>query len=119
MTAQSTQTAATPANDATPGEPRHGAELTVPLNRLKASPRNTRKTPHAAATIEALAASIKAKGALQPPVVEIERRADGTPNGACLVTIGEGRRQALRLLARRKAIKRTHPVRVIVDAENP
>lgn len=34
------------------------------------------------------------------------------------MTIGEGRRQGLRLLAKRKAIKRTHPVRVIVDAEN-
>jgi ParB family transcriptional regulator, chromosome partitioning protein len=122
MTSQSFQTLAAAAADAaapdTAPEAVHGAEIVVPLNRLKASPRNARRTPHAAASIEALAASIKAKGVLQPPVVEIERREDGTPTGACLVTIGEGRRQALRLLAKRKAVKRTHPVRVIVDADN-
>jgi len=110
MTAQSIETAAT--------EPQHGAEITVPLNRLKASPKNARKTPHSPATIEAFAASIEAKGVLQPPVVEIERDGEGVPTGNYLVTIGEGRRQGLRLLAKRKAIKRTHPVRVIVDAEN-
>lgn len=110
MTAQSIQTVAT--------EPQHGAEITVALNRLKASPKNARKTPHSPATIEAFAASIKAKGVLQPPVVEIERDGEGAPTGNYLVTIGEGRRQGLRLLAKRKAIKRTHPVRVIVDAEN-
>ncbi|GAA0625329.1 ParB/RepB/Spo0J family partition protein [Brevundimonas kwangchunensis] len=110
MTAQSTQTVAT--------EPQHGAEITVPLNRLKASPKNARKTPHSPATIEAFAASIKAKGVLQPPVVEIERDGEGVPTGNYLITIGEGRRQGLRLLAKRKAIKRTYPVRVIVDVEN-
>ncbi len=98
--------------------PQHGDEIIVPLNRLKASPKNARKTPHSPATIEAFAASIKAKGVLQPPVVEVERDGDGAPTGSYLVTIGEGRRQALRLLAKRKAIKRTHPVKVIVDAEN-
>jgi ParB family chromosome partitioning protein len=51
-------------------------------------------------------------------VVEIERDGEGVPSGHYLVTIGEGRRQALRLLAKRKAISRTHPVRVIVDADN-
>ncbi|GAD58526.1 ParB N-terminal domain-containing protein [Brevundimonas sp. BAL450] len=110
MTTQSTQTAAT--------EPQHGAEIIVPLNRLKASDKNARKTPHSPATIEAFAASIKAKGVLQPPVVEIERNGEGAPTGAYLVTIGEGRRLGLRLLAKRKAIKRTYPVRCIVDAEN-
>ncbi|MBG7614644.1 ParB/RepB/Spo0J family partition protein [Brevundimonas sp. BAL450] len=96
----------------------HGAEITVPLNGLKASPRNARKVKHSAAALEALAASIKAKGMLQPPVVEIERDGEGVPTGSYLVTIGEGRRQALRMLVKRKAIKRTHPVRVIVDADN-
>jgi ParB family transcriptional regulator, chromosome partitioning protein len=110
MTAQSIETVAT--------APQHGTEITVALNRLKASPKNARKTPHSAATIEAFAASIKAKGVLQPPVVEVERDGEGVPTGNYLVTIGEGRRQGLRLLAKRKAIKRTHPVRVIVDAEN-
>ena len=110
MTAQPIETAAT--------APQHGAEIIVPLNRLKASPKNARKVKHSAATIEAFAASIKAKGVLQPPVVEIERDGEGAPTGNYLVTIGEGRRQGLRLLAKRKAIKRTHPVRVVVDAEN-
>lgn len=109
MTAQSPHTAVTPARDA---GAMLEATLVVPLNRLKASPKNARKTPHAAATIEALAASIKAKGVLQPPVVEIDRRADRSPTGDYLVTIGEGRRQALRLLAKRKTVTRTHPVRV-------
>jgi ParB family chromosome partitioning protein len=118
MTAQSTQTVATPAKAGQADAPQHGAEITVPLNRLKASPKNARKTPHSPATIEAFAASIKTKGVLQPPVVEIERDGEGAPTGNYLVTIGEGRRQGLRLLAKRKAIKRTHPVRVIVDAEN-
>ena len=113
MTAQSIETVATEVT-----VPAHGAEITVPLNRLKASPKNARKTPHSPATIEAFAASIKAKGVLQPPVVEVERDGEGVPTGNYLVTIGEGRRQGLRLLAKRKAIKRTHPVRVIVDAEN-
>jgi len=81
------------------GEPKHGAEIIVLLNRLKASPRNARKVPHSPATIKAFAASIKAKGVLQPPVVEIERKEDGTATGNYLVTIGEGRRQGLRLLA--------------------
>ncbi|MBO9501652.1 ParB/RepB/Spo0J family partition protein [Brevundimonas sp. A19_0] len=114
MNAQPIETAQTAEATA----PQHGAEITVPLNRLKASPRNARKTPHAPATLEALAASINAKGVLQPPVVEIERDGEGAPTGAYLVTIGEGRRQALRLLAKRKQVKRTHPVRVIVDADN-
>lgn len=113
MTAQSTQTAPIEAT-----APHHGAEVIVPLNRLKASPKNARKTPHSPATIEGFAASIKAKGVLQPPVVEIDRDGEGVPTGNYLVTIGEGRRQGLRLLAKRKAIKRTHPVRCIVDAEN-
>ncbi|WP_293828059.1 ParB/RepB/Spo0J family partition protein [uncultured Brevundimonas sp.] len=122
MTAQSTQ-ARTPAavGAAATGadqEPVHGAEIVVPLNRLKASPKNARKVPHSAATIEAFAASIKVKGVLQPPVVEIERGEDGTATGNYLVTIGEGRRQGLRLLAKRKQIKRTHPVKVVVDTEN-
>ncbi|WP_292029862.1 ParB/RepB/Spo0J family partition protein [Brevundimonas sp. UBA2416] len=121
MTAQSTQALETAAADAAAvaaAEPAHGAEIVVPLNRLKASPRNARKVRHSDAGIEALAASIKAKGVLQPPVVEVERDGEGVPTGAYLVTIGEGRRQALRLLSKRKAIKRTHPVRVIVDADN-
>ncbi|MGH7028079.1 ParB/RepB/Spo0J family partition protein [Brevundimonas sp.] len=99
-------------------EPAHRAEIIVPLNRLKASPRNARKVRHSAAAIEALAASIRVKGVLQAPVVEIERDGEGAATGNYLVTIGEGRRQALRLLVKRKAIKRTHPVKVVVDTLN-
>ena len=113
MSAQPIETIATEAT-----APQHGAEVIVPLNRLKASPKNARKTPHSPATIEAFAASIRAKGVLQPPVVEVERDREGVPTGNYLVTIGEGRRQGLRLLAKRKAIKRTHPVRCLVDADN-
>lgn len=42
--------------------PENGAVLFVPLNKLKKSPRNARKTPHSEAHIEALSASIAAKG---------------------------------------------------------
>ena len=49
-----------------------GTEIFVPLNKLKKSPKNARKTPHGEATIEALAASIAAKGMLQNLVVEPE-----------------------------------------------
>ncbi|MFC7380102.1 ParB/RepB/Spo0J family partition protein [Brevundimonas sp. GCM10030266] len=122
MTAQSTQAPVPAAADAAASgadqEPVHGAEIFVPLNLLKASPRNARKVKHSEASLEGLAASIRAKGVLQPPVVEIERGEDGAPTGAYLVTIGEGRRLALRMLAGRKAIKRNHPVRVTVDTEN-
>lgn len=100
-----------------PTIPAHGAVIEVPLNKLKASPRNARWTPHGEAAIGALAASIAVKGLLQAPVVEPELR-DGEPTGAWLVTIGEGRRQALRLLAKRKTIAKTHPIRCVVDIAN-
>jgi ParB family chromosome partitioning protein len=93
----------------------HGVILDIPLNKLKASPRNARRTPHGDAAIEALAASIAVKGVLQAPVVEPETDEAGAPTGAYLVTIGEGRRLALRLLAKRKRIKKTEPVRCVVD----
>ncbi|QBX38441.1 chromosome partitioning protein ParB [Brevundimonas sp. S30B] len=126
MTAQSTQArpsaaadaAASATDQAADRTPQHGAELFVPLNLLKASPRNARKVKHSPASLEALAASIKAKGVLQPPVVEIERGEDGGATGKYLVTIGEGRRLALRMLVKRKVLKRNHPVRVTVDTEN-
>lgn len=119
MTAHDVQIAATEPQIGAVPEPAHGAEIVVPLNRLKASPRNARKVRHSAAAIEALAASIRAKGVLQAPVVEIERDREGAATGNYLVTIGEGRRQALRMLVKRKAIKRTHPVKVVVDTLGP
>ena len=95
-----------------------GAVIEVPLNKLKKHPRNARKTPHTEAHIEALAASMRFKGPLQPPLVEPERGANGEPTGFWLVSVGEGRRQAHLLRARRKEIGKTEPVRCIVDLAN-
>lgn len=95
-----------------------GDVIDVPLTKLKKSPRNARRTPHAEADIEALAASIAVKGVLQAPVVEPETDESGAPTGCYLVTIGEGRRLALRLLAKRKEIKKAALVRCVVDLSN-
>lgn len=95
-----------------------GDVIDVPLNKLKKSPRNARRTPHAEADIETLAASIAVKGVLQAPVVEPETDEAGAATGFYLVTIGEGRRLALRLLAQRKRIKKAEPVRCVVDLAN-
>jgi ParB family chromosome partitioning protein len=96
----------------------NGAVLFVPLNKLKKSPRNARKTPHSEAHIEALAASIAAKGMLQNLVVEPETNAEGEPTGFYFVTIGEGRRLAQLLRVKRKQIKKTEAVRCVLDTEN-
>ncbi len=96
----------------------HGDVIDIALNRLKKSERNARKTPHSPADIEALAASIKAKGILQPPVVEPEYDVEGQPTGNYLVTIGEGRRQAQLLRVKRKEIKKTEPIRCRIDTTN-
>jgi ParB family transcriptional regulator, chromosome partitioning protein len=92
-----------------------GATLFIPLNRLKKSPRNARTTPHPQADIEALAASIAAKGLLQNLVVEPEHDGKDKETGYYLVTIGEGRRLAHLLRAKRKEIKKTEPVRCVID----
>ncbi|MCX5512847.1 chromosome partitioning protein ParB [Kaistia algarum] len=96
----------------------NGAVLFVPLNKLKKSPRNARKTPHSEAHIEALAASIAAKGMLQNLVVEPETNAEGEPTSFYFVTIGEGRRLAQMLRVKRKQIKKTEPIRCVLDTEN-
>jgi ParB family chromosome partitioning protein len=95
-----------------------GSMIEVPLNCLKKSPRNARRMPHGEAAIGALAASIAAKGVLQAPVVEPELDEAGAATGFYLVTIGEGRRLALTLLAKRKAIRKAEPVRCLVDTAN-
>jgi ParB family transcriptional regulator, chromosome partitioning protein len=92
-----------------------GSTIFIPLHRLKKSPKNARKTPHPKADIEALAASIAAKGLLQNLVVEPERDAKGKETGSYLVTIGEGRRLAHLLRAERKEIRKDEPVRCILD----
>ncbi|WP_332767786.1 ParB/RepB/Spo0J family partition protein [Phenylobacterium sp.] len=96
----------------------HGAVVEIPLNKLKKSPKNVRKVPHSPGDIEARAASIAAKGVLQPLVVEPERDDAGEPTGFYLVTIGEGRRLAQCLRASRKEIRKTEPVRCVIDTQN-
>jgi ParB family chromosome partitioning protein len=98
--------------------PTSGDVIYVPLHKLKKSPRNARRTPHAKADIEALAASIAVKGVLQNPVVEPEMDEVGSPTGFYLVTIGEGRRLAQCLRVKRKQIKKTELVRCVVDRTN-
>ena len=95
-----------------------GAVIYVPLSKLKKSPKNARRTPHGEAAIEALAASIAAKGMLQPPLVEPERDRRGEPTGCYLVTIGEGRRLAQLLRVKRKQIGKEEPIRCVLDLEN-
>jgi ParB family transcriptional regulator, chromosome partitioning protein len=98
--------------------PESGTEIFIPLNKLKKSPKNARRTPHGETAIEALAASIAAKGILQNLVVEPEFDAEGAATGFYFVTIGEGRRLAQLLRVKRKEIRKTEPIRCIVDTAN-
>jgi ParB family transcriptional regulator, chromosome partitioning protein len=98
--------------------PENGTQVLIPLNKLKKSPKNARKTPHSDAAIEAYAASIAAKGILQNLVVEPEVDGEGAATGFYFVTIGEGRRLAQLLRVKRKKIKKTEPIRCIVDTAN-
>ncbi len=95
-----------------------GTEIFIPLNKLKKSPRNARKTPHSEAHIEALAASIAAKGILQNLVVEPEANEAGETTGFYFVTIGEGRRLAQFLRVKRKEIKKSEAIRCVLDTAN-
>ena len=111
MTTAVIETTATPAAE-------NGAVLFIPLNKLKKSPRNARKTPHSEASMEAKAASIHGKGILQNLVVEPELDAEGAETGFYFVTIGEGRRLAQLLRVKRKQIKKTEPIRCVIDTQN-
>lgn len=95
-----------------------GTERFIPLNKLKKSPKNARKTPHSEASIEAYAASIAAKGILQNLVVEPELDTDDAATGFYFVTIGEGRRLAQLLRVKRKEIKKTENIRCVIDTAN-
>lgn len=103
--------------ETTAAEPVSGIEIFVPLNKLKKSPKNARKVPHGEAAIEALAASIEHKGLIQNLVIEPEMK-DEKPTGAYFVTAGEGRRLAYLLRAKRRQIRKNHPVRCRLDTEN-
>lgn len=98
--------------------PASGETVFIPLNKLKKSPRNARRTPHSEADIEAYAASIAAKGILQNLVVEPECDEAGQPTGFYFVTIGEGRRLAQLLRVKRKQIKKTEAIRCVIDTAN-
>ncbi|WP_425645424.1 ParB N-terminal domain-containing protein [Agrobacterium leguminum] len=117
MTVETETVAVEPAN-APEAETATGREILIPLNKLKKSPRNARKTPHSEAHIEALAASTATKGILQNLVVEPELDESGQHSGFYFVTIGEGRRQALLLRVKRKEIRKTEPVRCVIDTAN-
>jgi ParB family chromosome partitioning protein len=97
--------------------PENGEQVFIPLNKLKKHPKNARKTPHSEASIEGKAASIATKGMLQNLVVEPEI-ADGEPTGFYFVSIGEGRRLAQLLRVKRKEIKKTEPIRCVIDTAN-
>jgi ParB family chromosome partitioning protein len=110
--------AALPAPENIAAETVSGTEILIPLDRLKKSPRNARTTPHSTETIETYAASIAAKGILQNLVVEPEIGPDGEPTGFYFVTIGEGRRLAQALRAKRNEIAPDEPIRCVVDTAN-
>ena len=88
----------------------------IPLNKLKPSPANVRKTGTEVG-LEEFAASIAAHGLLQPLVVEPERNGEGEETGWYLVTAGERRRKALRILAKQKRIKRNEPIPCLIKAD--
>ncbi|MEJ6782163.1 ParB N-terminal domain-containing protein [Aminobacter sp. Piv2-1] len=115
---QKVEATSLPANVEPAAVPASSAEAFIPLDKLKKSPRNARKTPHSEAEIEAYAASIAAKGILQNLVVEPEHDSDGQPTGFYFVTIGEGRRLAQLLRGKRKEIKKTEPIRCVIDTAN-
>ncbi|MBX3671036.1 MAG: ParB N-terminal domain-containing protein [Rhodocyclaceae bacterium] len=88
----------------------------IPLNKLKPSPANVRRTVTDAG-IEELAASIAAHGLLQMPVVQPERTGEGEETGCYLVTAGERRRKALLLLVTQKKLKKSAPITCLVRAD--
>lgn len=91
----------------------------IPLNKLKPSPANVRRTATDVG-IEELAASIVAHGLLQMPVVQPERTGEGEETGSYLVTAGERRRKALLLLVTQKRLKKTAPITCLVKTDgNP
>jgi ParB family chromosome partitioning protein len=59
-----------------------------------------------------------AAGILQNLVVEPELGGDGLATGFYFITIGEGRRLAQLLRVKRKEIKKTEPIRCVIDTAN-
>jgi hypothetical protein len=71
----------------------------IPLDKLKRSPANVRRTGGEIG-LEEFAASIAAHGLLQPLVVQAEMNGEGGETGCYLDTAGERRRKALLILAK-------------------
>lgn len=91
-----------------------GAQVLIPLDRLKKSPDNVRKSPHSSASLEAYAASIAAKGILQNLVVAPEIDEAGQETGFYCVTVGEGRRLAQLMRVDRGEIDLSEPMPCVV-----
>jgi ParB family transcriptional regulator, chromosome partitioning protein len=96
-------------------KPTSGEILSIPLNKLKKSPKKVRKVPHRKADIEALAASIAVNGLLQNLIVEPEHDRKERLTGYYLVNAGEGRRLAQLLRVKRKEIRKDEPIGCLVD----
>jgi len=92
--------------------------FTVPLNKLKPSPANVRRTGRDQGISE-LAASIAAHGLINPLRVEPERTEDGKDTGAWLVHAGERRRRALLSLAAEKKLKKSEPIPCLARGASP
>ncbi|MDC7682151.1 ParB N-terminal domain-containing protein [Asticcacaulis sp. BYS171W] len=91
-----------------------GFQTLIPLDRLLKSPDNARKTPHSAAALVALRASIAAKGILQNLIVKPEVDEAGAETGFFHVTAGEGRRLAQIARAKDGEIPRDTPMPCVV-----
>lgn len=91
-----------------------GFQTLIPLDRLIKSPDNARKTPHSAASLASLRASIAAKGVLQNLIVKPETGEDGAETGFYYVTAGEGRRLAQIARAKDGEIPRDTPMPCVI-----
>ncbi len=95
-----------------------GTQVFIPLDRLKKSPDNARKTPHTEAALAALRGSIAAKGILQNLIVKPETDDNGTETGFFFVTIGEGRRIVQTRRAKDKEIGKAEPMPCVIRLED-
>ncbi|MDC7675168.1 ParB/RepB/Spo0J family partition protein [Asticcacaulis machinosus] len=91
-----------------------GFQTLIPLDRLTKSPDNARKTPHSAASLAGLRASIAAKGILQNLIVKAEVDEAGAETGFYFVTAGEGRRLAQIARAKDGEIPRDTPMPCVI-----
>lgn len=95
-----------------------GAQVFIPLDKLKKSPDNARKVPHTEAALAALRGSIAAKGILQNLTVKPEIDDSGAETGFFLVTIGEGRRIVQTQRASDGEISKDEPMPCIIRLQD-